>query len=169
MFYHSVLLTDSRYTVLFKSGYIGVEFFFIVSSYLMVASAYRAKPVSIDRLGSDTSRFLLRKVGTIMPYYIFAWVVSFLMYHAPDKFQFGILKKNFIYSFWATFFVNMTGLNGVEIIGAIWYLSAMLLMMAVLWPLLRVNKVFFVRTVAPLLMLFLYGYVFKVTGGIGTP
>lgn len=65
-----------------------------------------------------------------------------------------------------TLLVHMTGLDGFEVVGAIWYLSAMYLCMPMLYAIMRANKNLFVWVIAPLLTLFLYGYMHKVYGGI---
>ena len=66
----------------FENGYIGVEFFFLVSGYLMASSIYRKlncsaiEGVSIRSLEEDTVVFLWRKVKAILPYY---WPACILM------------------------------------------------------------------------------------------
>ena len=67
---------------LFGGGYIAVDFFFVVSGYLMAVSMEKRmtrqsqKPVP---LGQDTVSFLLHKAGGIFPYYVVVFVLTFIL------------------------------------------------------------------------------------------
>lgn len=166
VFCHSAYLTEPNYTVLWKGGYMAVEFFFIVSGYLLASSVYNAGS-NQERLGSDTITFVVRKFKGLFPYAVFAWVISFIILHLPNSFQFKILLKDAINSVWPFFFVNMTGLNGYETVGATWYISAMLLTMLMIYPLMRRNKNLYVWAIAPLVTLFAYGFLAQSENFIG--
>lgn len=65
-------------------------------------------------------------------------------------------------SFWPYLMAEMAGLDsiGYRLEGA-WYLSAMLMVMAILFPLLLHNFVLFSRVVCPLIAVFSYGFIFQ--------
>ena len=80
--------------------------------------------------------------------------------------QYGVLDylKAFGNDFWELTLVKMSGLFTHGIDGAMWYLSAMLLGMAILYPLLRTKRDLMTHLVCPLIALFLYGYLCQAEG-----
>lgn len=143
-----------------------VAFFFCISGYLMARSACCSGPYSYDNLGRDTVKFMLRKVKNILPWYLFAWSASFFLLCVCYGASFMTQARMLVESIFPTLLVNMTGLDGFEVVGATWYLSAMYLCMPVLYVLLLTRRDLFIWVVAPLLTLFLYGYMQKVYGGV---
>jgi len=160
--YHSNNFSEGE-TFIFPGGSIFVEFFFIVSGYLMVASAERRlkqceAPISI---GDETQSFLWRKVKGLLPDLIIAWVAAFAVTNwikADTLYEVARNGANSIFDF---FLLSQSGLVGFRANGAAWYLSAMILAMAILYPFLIKNSNTFLKVVAPLLCLFLYGYMYK--------
>ncbi len=57
-------------------GYLGVEFFFVVSGYLMMASLSRKKGEEIKDLGKETWSFVVHKWKALMPNYLVAFIVA---------------------------------------------------------------------------------------------
>ena len=155
---HSMVLPWYR----FNRGYLwctslGVEFFFVLSGYLMAASV-RRMPLPCESLGEDTWRFLWRKVKSIYPVFLFAAVFDQLIAYALR----GGVSSTTSYSafLWDLLFLRGTGLgNGFDLlVGASWYIPAMLLGMALMFPLLRKYPDTFLHILAPLLAVFLCGW-----------
>ena len=74
-----------------------------------------------------------------------------------------------LYSVWNLLGFTMVGLDGYEMVGATWYISAMLLAMPPLYALILRNREghsFFMEIGCLLLSLFLYGYIYQRTGAI---
>ena len=69
--YHVSQRITTKATFKFKYGYIGVEFFFIVSGYLLAKQTLNHKKVEDKELGSETSKYIWKKVKSLFPY-IFA-------------------------------------------------------------------------------------------------
>ncbi len=136
---------------------LGVEFFFVLSGYLM-ASSVRRMPVACTSLGEDTWRFMWRKVKAIYPVFLFAGVFELLIAYTLR----GGVSSTTSYSafLWDLLFLRAAGLgNGSEMmVGASWYLTAMLLGMALMFPLLRKYTDTFLHIIAPLLTVFLCGW-----------
>ena len=140
----------------FLNGKIGVEFFFLVSGFLMAASASRAGSPSI---AGGTGRFMLRKVMAIFPSHCIVFVLalgSLLLYLAKDVP--GALKIiwNSMPSF---FFIQKTGIPVHRVIRPEWYIEAMLWMMLVIYPLILRFRESFTRIACPVLCVFLIGYM----------
>lgn len=133
-----VLIHHSRYVVgdknsLFLGGSLAVEFFFLVSGYLMMASIQRMQQPPVS-LGAETGAFLLKKYKSFCPEIIISYIIAFAVTYIGGKTGFF---KLFASSYSDVFLIGMTGLRVKSVNGAIWYLSSMLLSMAILYPLLR--------------------------------
>ena len=61
-------------------GYIGVEFFFLVSGFLMAQTAQaRRGDTPQEGLGAESIRFVLRRFTSILPYYLFSIVSAVVL------------------------------------------------------------------------------------------
>lgn len=140
--YHSTYLTTPKSTpIIFKSGYIAVEFFFLLTGYFMIMHVDK---LSICKnLGKECISFIMSKIMIILPYYIFAWLISLILIHIPHNFSFFSICTTIIKSLYPTLFLDMAGLGGFAIVGSTWYISAMLIALSILYPLLRLNVDFF--------------------------
>ena len=186
-----VVLHHSRYVLgddncYFLGGSLAVEFFFFVSGYLLLVGADKAGrkngagyllPGGVDMagrteaagldtkgIGSETLHFILHKIRSFLPEFLIAWWIGFVLIGVVR--QYGVLDylKAFGNDFWELTLVKMSGLFTHGIDGAMWYLSAMLLGMAILYPLLRTKRDLMTHLVCPLLALFLYGYLCQAEG-----
>ena len=167
VFHHSIYATNTESSRIWTGGYMSVAFFFCISGYLMSRSAFRAGPCSQSELGRETVKFMLRKIKNILPWYLFAWISSYIILCAYYGFDLRTQAKMLGESLFPTLLVYMAGFDGFEVVGAVWYLSAMYLCMPVIYVFLRTKKDLFVWVAAPLLTLFLYGYIHKAYGGFG--
>lgn len=162
-----VLLVHSTYVshgeeALFKGGWLGVEFFFLLSGYLMARE--EAQLPAGGELGVDTARFMAKKIRRLFPYLAFAIVVNFAVWSIPfsrftvqyaERAMSGLLNFIFAYS---------AGFPGDEFfyLGYSWYISAMVLSMLFLFPLLHRNRKTFYGVYAPIIILFGMGlFAFK--------
>lgn len=167
-----VVLHHSRYVLgddncYFLGGSLAVEFFFFVSGYLLLVGADKAgrkNGAGTNGIGSETLHFILHKIRSFLPEFLIAWWIGFILIGVVR--QYGVLDylKAFGNDFWELTLVKMSGLFTHGIDGAMWYLSAMLLGMALLYPLLRTKRDLMTHLVCPLLALFLYGYLCQAEG-----
>lgn len=167
-----VVLHHSRYVLgddncYFLGGSLAVEFFFFVSGYLLLVSADksgRKNGAGTNGIGSETLHFILHKIRSFLPEFLIAWWIGFVLIGVGR--QYGVLDylKAFGNDFWELTLVKMSGLFTHGIDGAMWYLSAMLLGMAFLYPLLRTKRDLMTHLVCPLFALFLYGYLCQAEG-----
>ena len=115
-------------------------------------------------IGAETLHFILHKIRSFLPEFLIAWWIGFVLIGVVR--QYGVLDylKAFGNDFWELTLVKMSGLFTHGIDGAMWYLSAMLLGMAILYPLLRTKRDLMTHLVCPLIALFLYGYLCQAEG-----
>ena len=173
-----VVLHHSRYlfgdeNCWFLGGSLAVEFFLFVSGYLMMEGVEKANAGermaaqnggAVPALGRETLQFLFRRMRGFLPEYLIAWSIGFVFIAAVRHWSAGQLWDAFRDDFWELTLVKMSGLFTHGIDGVMWYLSAMLLVMAVLYPLLRRYQDVMLHLVCPLAALFLYGWLCREEG-----
>ena len=129
----------------FNRGYIGVEFFFLLSGLLMAASIYKrvradSSPLAVtDHLGSETAAYVWKKYTRLFPQHMVAFVLIYLVLVVGRRlFLQPVAWASFTVRSIPGFFLiqklgwNMNNINSVE-----WYISAMLIAMLVVYPLCR--------------------------------
>ena len=128
----------------FKGGSIAVDFFFVVSGVMMARNA--AQKAYEENLGIDTFEFIKKKILRFMPDIYVAWVIAFVVKHWHFVSWKQVVKDLFA-SIWELLFLTNTGIVGYSpndasylSNDATWYISAMILSMLLLWPLLRKYK-----------------------------
>ena len=129
-------------------------------------SEWSTSPSTCSRpgLGSETLHFILRKIKSFLPEFLIAWGIGFVFVALVRRWSLGQMWDAFRDDFWELTLVKMSGLFTHGIDGVMWYLSAMLLAMAVLYPLLRKFRDVMSHLVCPLTALFLYGYLCREQG-----
>lgn len=150
-------------------GYTAVEFFFILSGYFMAVSASRKPKVIPGTLGKETAGFIWHKIKAILPYYLFAYTLSFLSYIyyiLRGRSARVIVEKlsrvipNFL-------LLSTSGIKESTVLGTTWYISAMLLAMCFLYPLLRKYWDMYLHVIAPLSAILVAGYLCNKYGNFG--
>lgn len=153
----------------FISGNSSVEFFFLVSGFLMAQSAYRNNAAFSDKgsLGEATFHFMKRKIKGLYPEFTVAWIFAFIVMHLAKKsFTLTSMAKDFLTGIWELCLLRMSGLAGYRANVVTWYISAMILAMLILYPLLFKYKDTFLFILAPALSIFLLGYMYQVFGSL---
>ena len=170
-----VLLHHSRYLLgddncYFLGGSLAVEFFFIVSGYLMTNSLERINgcseyDVTTGRsLAGQTASFINKKIRAVLPQFPIAWIIGFIVVVAFNKLTFTKAIWEFIEDFWELALVKMTGIYDGGLDGVMWYISSMLICMTILYPLLRKYPDMMKKIWCPLLSLMLLGMMCAIDG-----
>lgn len=155
----------------FSHGAIGVEFFFLVSGYLMAQSAY--KQIEVLKLPQDDKslsknylQFIGRKYFGIFPYHFVSFALAFITFVAPKNLGLKMIMLKAFQSIPGFLLIQRSGINVTNPNHIEWYLSCMLLAMAVLYPLCVRYYYRFTRIFAPLFAIFLLGYLQKTTASL---
>ena len=150
----------------FARGYIGVEFFFLVSGYLLAASAYAKREQSTEFIGTETALMMKKKFWNVFPYHLFATLLTiivnayFLEHTALDRYHYVIDS-------WASiFFLQVFGFDSTWVNKLTWYLDVWFMVTFIFYPLLRKYYDVFVKIICPLLALFILGYMAHEYDGI---
>lgn len=142
----------------FKGGSIAVDFFFIISGVMMARSSFY-KPYQ-GELGKDTFNFIKKKIMGFMPHIWVAWFIAFVVKHW-GRFSIVTVAKDLFNSIGELCFTINAGYYGYLSNGATWYISAMLLLMIIIWPLMRKYGDTFFYLIAPVIVIFLMGYTYQ--------
>ncbi len=167
---HSKTFTPDGDVPYFFRGALGVDFFFFLSGFLMVNSISRMKdPVAAGSLGKETKDFIIHKIRALMPNYVVAWLIGFVLYFiAKDHLSIIAGAKRLADTLWEVTFLQMAGFGTVRVNGIDWYISAMLLAMFLLYPLARKYTNMFMHVIAPLAGIFILGYMYWKMGATPT-
>lgn len=148
------------------AGYIGVEFFFLVSGFLMAHSAARKQGQDCTNLGIETIQFIWRKIKPMLAFYIFAVIFAYGHTVITEEYTLRKTVTNLLMGVWDFAFLRASGIKTVGLVRATWYLSAMLIAMLALYPMIRRWKDTFVCIIAPLIAIFFLGYVSQNFGNL---
>lgn len=152
---------------MFPRGYIGVEFFYFVSGYLMANSLFQSqkekKSLPFDR---EYWKFLWGKLLPILPYHLLAFCILFIQDWLFKEYSIFRAAKAFLYELPGLFFLQKAGFNGCRLNTVEWYISAMLLAMAVIYPFCKKAFDTYSGVVAPLSAIFVMGWIFFSCGAI---
>lgn len=161
MCFHSLYFAGSEKYIFFDGANM-VEYFFLVSGFLMAASVMKSEAGSPELpVWKSTWQFLFHKIKSMCPEYYVAWAVSFLIKQAAGGLlPLRLIGKHMIVSVWELLFLRMAGFNDYNANGATWYISAMLFAMLLLLPLFYHYKEFFLHILAPVLAMGVIGYLY---------
>ena len=169
VFFTLMIMTTHLFWLGFRNnyGYLAVEFFFFSTGYFMMASIVKNK----DRDISSAS-FLRRKVAIFFPMFLAAELLAILFKSYADSVSVGItmdiLAHNFVLSVNELLFFQMANYPCYYGLGVGWYFSAMIIGLALLYPLLKrfgdelSGSSFFIG-------ILLVGIVYTKVGALGSP
>lgn len=145
---------------LFTHGAMGVEFFFILSGLFMAKSidSKRNKDETID-IGEDSWKFLINKYKGFFLYHIIAFVILFIVTIIINEYSFSKIVITFIDSIPSIFLLQMTGIPCTSLNHIEWYLSAMIISMAIIYPICKKYFNLFIKYIAPICSILILGYL----------
>lgn len=151
---------------IFYHGNICVEFFFVVSGFLMAKQTekYKSARMNGNEVANTTWILTLKKIFPIYTYYFSAVVLQIIIrYIIIQKIGFlelifGLLKA--IPTLTLSFMGLLHDYDVSFYVGNTWFLSALLIASLILYPLLIKFHDFTAKIICPLAALFLIGFIF---------
>ncbi len=146
-------------------GDISVHFFYVISGMFMVNSYMKGNTETTEP-GKTAANFVIRKFkGMALQYYtaLFIFLAIYIYIYIYIYIGFVSIKdvlKIFYMTFPEIFMVQRAGVM-LEYNGPTWYLSAMFLSMWLLVYILYKHKDFFMYILAPLLAVFMLGFMYQ--------
>lgn len=170
VFYHSNKLVAAAGIPFFPFGFTATDFFFMISGYLKVKSS---KKFDSSHTGKSTFDFVMGKIKSLYPYLLFAFVVAFgvrqFAKYISGSFTTIKFFKDSILAINEVLILQNSGINFGSIYnGPTWYISAMLIAMAVLFPILLKHKDWFVNIGSLVIAIFCYAYSEQEKGTLNT-
>ena len=162
-------LEDGYHLSLFCHGSMGVEFFFLVSGVLMAKSMskkIRQQTELQETLAQESLGFLKRKITSIFPMHVMTFILAFIAYVLANHMNYIEMMGKAVESIPSFFLIQMSGINLCSPNHITWYISCMLIAMAVLYPLCRKYYEFFTHYLAPLMAVLILGGCIATTGRI---
>ena len=131
----------------------------------MASAAFKRKTQN-NQLGKETFVFLQKKLMTILPFHIIIFSVKYI--------YILIIKTKSVKTFLSVvieaipnfFLIQRSGLYNLDILGVEWYISEMLIVMLILYPVCLKYYDCFSRIIAPALAVFILGYLSVTTGAL---
>lgn len=162
-----IVLFHSKYyrEAILPSGYIAVEFFFVLSGYLL---ANKAENYNGNDIWNDNIRFVLRKILRIFPFLLLSVIWGSLWYAYLFS-SISSFKEYLIFSYVDYFSLQMFGFDGVFVSGVSWYLSVLFLCTFLFFPVLIKHRDAFIKYIAPVIVLFFYGLISHKNGSLNCP
>lgn len=161
--FHLTIMTEGG-EVLFKYGAIGVEFFFLISGYLMTKKAM-SNNKDCSNIGQETAGYIWKKIKAFFPYILIAFIISLFVNNWNEPYK----KNQIVNSVWNLLLMQMSGIKETSVVGQTWYISAMLISMMILYPLIRKYKKNFTYLIAPIIVLLLSGWISHTYGKLTGP
>lgn len=149
-----------------KRGYYGVEFFFVLSGFLMGRSIHKRRKnlrlglVEPVELGRTTVRYMLKKYIGIFSYHIFPFIALMALKIIVQDVYDGGAKDVMQYIFNAIpefFFLQKFGFTNTNVDVIEWYISAMFIAMLLLYPIISKFYYVYTRAIGPLISLWILG------------
>lgn len=160
MCYHANKMAGLEDVLFFKKGYILVEFFFMVSGFFMAKSLFAAKDIPIKSLGDEAWSFTLKKANKIYIPYLVAFIIHFVIRMVIEEISIKDMLIEASLSIRELTLTYSSGLiTGRFHNGPTWYISAMILGMFIIYPILRKYYDTFSKIIAPFFSLFIYAYL----------
>ncbi len=158
-FLFSIVIVLYHYNLWFGGGYIVVEGFFMITGFLMMGSLYRKKDEP-DLAPDSTAKFVFRKYRAIFLPLLFSAISGYFIYEILIfENTLKVALRDIPFLLFEIFPLQMAGFDGFWTTGVSWYLSAMLLAIAILYPIAKKNPERYAYTVCPTLILLLYGLI----------
>lgn len=145
-----------KYYGIYTSGYIVVEFFFVVLGYLMAYKFYKLKKRG-ERLSAWN--YFIGKYTGYWPYSATAFMIAFVSVGFYHRYSIKEYVSSFITHLPELFLVNMVGFEsggGVSYNDISWYLSVLLILSLAIWFLLNINDRIYARIVVPISIIGIY-------------
>lgn len=153
---HCDIFAPTPKDVVFGNMAIGVEFFLIVSGYLLAKSAKKKENEKLN-IVKDTWNFIFNKIRNLYPYVLIGCtlcLITMILFYSKNIYY-------WINILWGYTLLTMSGLGSTDLNTPIWYISTMLLVMLIVYPLLRKYKEKYSCLIAPIIIIFLSGYIYQ--------
>lgn len=167
LIYHGRFFSSNVDNALLKYGNLAVDFYFIVTGYLMINSINKKKNNNNSSLIKETISFVYGKIKRIFPALVLTFFVGIIFVYGKSFFlnpSLLIIKKVLPELF-------QLGVFGYELTinCSWWYISSMLFVLLLLYPLARKFKSNYYKYIVPVIIIATFFLAFVVGMDIDSP
>ena len=156
LFYHSWVFSGAYGNGILNHAYLAVDFYFIVTGYLMINSIYNYKKKKMLIL-EESFDFVYRKIKKLFPSLVAAFLVGVVfVYGKSIFFDLEIWLSNKLLP--ELFQLGIFGYE-LSVNSSWWYISAMIFVLALIYPVATKYKEYYCKYIAPLIIVFALGIV----------
>lgn len=134
----------------FACGYLGVEFFFILSGFMLMKHARNHDESAV--------KYLFGRIKRFIPSLWISYGILIINYAVCNKAGVGKTINEIYKHIWEYLFLNCMGISWEIWNGATWYISALLITSYFIYWLVKTNEKNFVEFIGPLLIFFIYSW-----------
>lgn len=144
---------------LLTEGFIGVEFFFMVTGWLLAKKIATIPPHLVENIWDFNMKFVIRKIKAFYLEFFVAtltalFILRICLFHPPED-----LFKIFLFTGDDLLLLQIFGFPVYSTTGVVWFLSAMISALFILVPIILKFRNCFLKFIAPLLIIVLFGYM----------
>ncbi len=150
---------------LFSKGQFAVEFFFVLSGFLMASSAFKNRNNGIST-GRDAFNFMRKKLMAVLPYHLLVFFITFAAICILGGLSIVESASRLFQALPNFFLISRSGLAVKDVLGVEWYIADMLIAMLILYPICRRYYDVFTKIAAPVGAIMIIGYLIKTTGSL---
>ena len=150
---------------LFGDGNFAVEFFFFLSGYYLAVHAVEKRDRTIS-VGESCRNYLAKRYLSLLPLLLIAILFGMVTRFALNG---GLSKADLLGTVGDIFLTQAFRLGGAYYTGVAWFLSVLLIGIALLYPLLSKWPSYFINVFSIVFALFVYGYLGATTGNLSDP
>lgn len=151
-----IILEFHMGTGIFPGGRLAVEGFFMISAYLMMKNIEKNR-FPEDSLGVSTARFTVNKYLGLLPYLLPSVLISFALYCVVKERTFETMLTRLPLLIYEIIPLRAIRFEGEYVLGISWYISAMFIALAVLYPLCKKFKTTMTLVICPIVSAMIYG------------
>ncbi len=155
-----------------RGGYLGVEFFFIVSGIFLAKRIKKLNEISCPtgcELFKESISFISKRLHAVFPCLVFSTLIVILICGYAYNWTSGLYLKNLILMLSDFSMGQNYGFTVISLTGVIWYLSALFFALWILYPIIRKYYYTYIYYLAPVIVMFCLGFIIKKYGNLAQP
>src|SRR5674476_53751 len=138
----------------FSGGYIAVEFFYILSGFLLMSSQTKSELSPGSK--RSAAKYTFERLKILYPHYIFSFAVIFAFAMMQSNKSLVDVSKNLLQSIWEITMLQMSGIRCSIYNQPTWYLSGLIIMGYLIYFLLNHCRKVFIELIAPFSIFLVY-------------
>ncbi len=144
--------------------YVGVEFFFITSGFLLM---YTCERNAARNMPDSPWTYTKRRIARLYPLYLFCFAINFLFYSRVLYPTVGAKLKALLASIYEAVGIQMVGLDQTVFFNNVaWYVSALLITGYFIYYMVLHHRRFYIQFICPLSVLLIYSFYYRLYNGM---